>query len=145
MGITLKNRLIIPWYVFGLFLIIIGSLIIITGCEQDDDLVAITSFVTIEPSITATGFETGGRLAANREIEFLEYGVVYSTSENPTTENDIIAPGTDLIVSDTRNRFSAEFKSHLTLLTPGTTYYIKAFASTRSGTAYGNQISFTVN
>ena len=124
---------------------IIGSLVFITGCEQDDDLVAITSFVTIEPSITATGFETGGRLAANREIEFLEYGVVYSTSENPTTENDIIAPGADLIVSDTRNRFSAEFKSHLTLLTPGTKYYIKAFVSTRSGTAYGNQISFTVN
>ena len=116
-----------------------------TGCEQEDDLVAITSFVTIEPFITTTGFETGGRLAANRKIEFLEYGVVYSTSVNPTTENDIISPGTDLIVSDNRNRFSAEFKSPLTLLNPGTTYYIKAFASTRSGTAYGNQISFTVN
>ncbi len=145
MGITLKNRLIMPWHGLGLFLMIIGSLIIITGCEQDDDLVAITSFVTIEPSITATGFETGGRLAANREIEFLEYGVVYSTSENPTTENDIIVPGTDLVVSDTRNRFSAEFKSHLPRLSPGTTYYNKAFVSTRSGTAYGNQISFTVN
>jgi PBP1b-binding outer membrane lipoprotein LpoB len=125
--------------------LILGSLIIMTGCEQEDDLVAITSFVTIEPSITATGFETGGRLAANRKIEFLEYGVVYSTSVNPTTENDIISPGTDLIVSDNRNRFSAEFKSPLTLLNPGTTYYIKAFVSTRSGTAYGNQISFTVN
>ena len=141
----MKNRLIMPWHGFGIFLCIIGSLIIITGCEHDDDLVAITSFVTIEPSLTATGFETGGRLAANREIEFLEYGVVYSTSEDPTTEIDGIAPGTDLIVSDTRNRFSAEFKSQLTLLSPGTTYYIKAFASTRSGTAYGNQISFTVN
>ena len=141
----MKNRLIIPWHGFGFFLMTIGSLIIITGCEQDDDLVAITSFITIEPSITATGFETGGRLAANREIEFLEYGVVYSTSENPTTENDIIAPGADLIVTDTRNRFSAEFKSHLTLLNPGAKYYIKAFVSTRSGTAYGSQISFTVN
>jgi hypothetical protein len=134
MEIILKNRLLMAWHLFRLSLVILGSLIIMTGCEQEDDLVAITSFVTIEPSITITGFETGGRLAANRKIEFLEYGVVYSTSVNPTTENDIISPGTDLIVSDNRNRFSAEF-----------TYYIKAFASTRSGTAYGNQISFTVN
>ncbi len=134
-----------PGHGFGIILMIIGSLVFISGCEQDDDLVAITSFLTIEPSITATGLETGGRLTANREIELLEYGVVYSTSENPTTENDNIVPGTDLIVSDTRNRFSAEFKSHLPRLNPGTTYYIKAFISTRSGTAYGNQISFTVN
>ncbi len=145
MEIILKNRLLMAWHLFRLFFIISGSVIILTGCEHDDDLVAITSFVTIEPSITTTGFETGGRLAANRKIEFLEYGVVYSTSVNPTTENDIISPGTDLIVSDNRNRFSAEFKSPLTLLNPGTTYYIKAFVSTRSGTAYGNQISFTVN
>ncbi len=110
MGKTLKNRLIIPWHVFRLFFIISGSVIILTGCEHDDDLVAITSFVTIEPSITATGFETGGRLAANREIELLEYGVVYSTTVNPTTENDIISPGTDLIVSDNRNRFSQNSK-----------------------------------
>ena len=145
MGKILKNRSIISWHFFSLFFIISGSVIFLTGCEHDDDLVAITSFVTIEPSITATGFETGGRLTANREIEFLEYGVVYSTSVNPTTENDIISPGTDLVITDNRNRFSAEFKSPLTLLNPGTTYYIRAFVSTKSGTAYGNQISFTAN
>ncbi len=145
MGGIFKYRSIKSWYFFSLAYIISSTVIFLTGCEHDDELVAITSFETIEPSLTADGFETGGRLNANREIDLLEYGVVYSTTLNPNIEDDIISPGTDLVFNDNQNRFSAEFKSRLTLLNPGTTYYIRAFATTRSGTAYGNQISFTVN
>lgn len=118
-------------------------LILLSGCEKDD-LVAIRSIDTIEPVITGTTVVTGGIMTANKEIELVEYGIAYNTSANPVTE-DNISPGTDLEVFEDPSRYTAEFKSQISLLSPGTTYYIRAFVTTRTGTAYGNQISFTVN
>ncbi len=115
----------------------------LSGCEKDD-LVAIRSLDTIEPEVISTTALTGGIVVANRELELVEYGVCYNTTANPTTE-DNVAPGTDLEEIIDGNRYSAEFKSTISLLTPGTTYYIRAFVTTRSGTAYGNQITFTTN
>jgi len=126
---------------------IVGAVItfslFLPGCEKDD-LVAIRSLDTIEPEVTATTAITGGRVVANREIELVEYGVCYNTTANPTIE-DNIAPGTGLQEFIEGNRYSAEFQSTISLLTPGTIYYIRAYVTTRSGTAYGNQISFTTN
>ncbi len=140
MRIVLKKRIsLIPALIAA---IIIVSLFL-SGCEKDD-LVAIRSLDTIEPEVIATTALTGGIVVANREIELVEYGVCYNTTANPTTE-DNVAPGTDLQEFIEGNRYSAEFKSTISLLTPGTTYYIRAYVTTRSGTAYGNQISFTTN
>lgn len=119
------------------------SLLLLTGCEKDD-LVAIRSIDTVEPVITGTTVVTGGVMTANKEIELVEYGIAYNTSSNPVTE-DNISPGTDLSVFEDPSKYTAEFKSQITLLSPGTTYYIRAFVTTRTGTAYGNQISFTIN
>ena len=35
------------------------------------------------------------------------------------------------------------FTSNLTSLEPGTTYYVRAYATNSVGTAYGNELSFT--
>ncbi|MFO7922617.1 MAG: hypothetical protein R6U58_02885 [Bacteroidales bacterium] len=115
--------------------------VLFTGCEKND-LVAITSLVTIEPSFRGTVVVSGGRLTANKEIELLDYGVCYSTRDNPSIE-DNVAPGQDLELSMEQSRFSAEYSSQLSPLSSGTTYYLKAFITTKSGTAYGNQLTYT--
>jgi hypothetical protein len=129
---------------FFLSVVVFATLVIpvvFTGCEKDD-LVAITSLVTIEPTFRGTVVLSGGRLTANKEIELLDYGVCYSTRDNPSIE-DNVAPGQDLEISLEQSRFYAEYSSQLSPLSSGTTYYLKAFITTKSGTAYGNQLTFT--
>jgi hypothetical protein len=126
-------------------LIAVCLLPIIGSCEKSDDLVAIVSFDTIEPVVTITGIETGGNVTANRNIDITEYGVVYNTAGNPTIEGDAVSPGIDLSVTEVGSRYLIEFDSRITVLSPGATYYIKAYISTRTGTAYGNQVSYKVN
>ncbi len=116
---------------------------VMAGCEKDD-LVAIRSIDTVEPVIVWRTAETGGKFVANRKIDLVEFGVCYNTSPNPTVE-DNVAPGTGLEEIIEASRYEAEFKSTISLLLPGTTYYIRAYVTTGSGTAYGNQLTFTTN
>jgi uncharacterized protein (TIGR02145 family) len=62
-------------------------------------------------------------------------GIVYSTTENPTTLNDKILSGTGI----------GEFSITVTGLTQKTTYFVRAFATNEVGTAYSNQIKLTTN
>ena len=113
------------------------------GCERDDDLVAIVSFEITEPVLTEEGIEVGANLVANREIGLENYGIVYNTSLQPDI-NDNTVPGHDLETSWILDSYSVEFKSLITGLSSGTTYYFRAFITTRTGTAYSqNQIDFT--
>ncbi|TVR73246.1 MAG: hypothetical protein EA408_05240 [Marinilabiliales bacterium] len=125
------------------FLALAAFLFVMAGCEKDD-LVAIRSLDTVEPVIVWRTAETGGVIVANRKLDLVEFGVCYNTTPNPTVE-DNIAPGTGLEEIIEASRYEAEFKSTITLLMPGTTYYIRAYVTTGSGTAYGNQLTFTTN
>src|SRR4030043_1959421 len=62
-------------------------------------------------------------------------GVCWSTSENPTLSSDHTTNGSG----------SGIFISNLGGLTPGITYYVRAYATNSQGTAYGNQVSFTAS
>jgi uncharacterized protein (TIGR02145 family) len=72
--------------------------------------------------------DSGGKTVTQR-------GIVYSTTENPTTLNDKILSGTGI----------GEFSITITGLTQKTTYFVRAFASNEVGTAYSNQIKLTTN
>ncbi len=126
-------------------LCLFSVLILLAGsCERDDELVAIVSFETFQPFQTDLGYRTGGRIVANREITINEYGVCFSTVPDPTIA-DLIAPGTDLETEWVLGSYSIEFNSLITppQLVAGTTYYIRAFLTTRTGTAYGKEVEFT--
>jgi len=58
-------------------------------------------------------------------------GVCWSTSPNPTIENDKTVEGTGI----------GSFKSSITGLLPGMIYYFRAYATNSIGTSYGNELT----
>ena len=62
-----------------------------------------------------------------------ECGVVYSASQNPTLEDSVVMYGETI----------GEFTCSLTGLQPGIIYYVRAYATGKKGTAYGEELSFT--
>ncbi|MHB9142711.1 MAG: fibrobacter succinogenes major paralogous domain-containing protein, partial [Paludibacter sp.] len=60
-------------------------------------------------------------------------GVCWNTTGNPTTSNFKTIDGSG----------NGTFTSSITGLTVNTTYYVRAYATNSTGTAYGSQLSFT--
>lgn len=83
--------------------------------------------------ITGNSATGGGNVTVQGGAEVTARGVCYSTSENPTIENDTTknAQGTGVFVSS------------LSGLKGNTTYYVRAYATNSAGTGYGPQVSFT--
>lgn len=83
-------------------------------------------------TITASSAYSGGNISSEGDSNVTLRGVCYSTSQNPTIINNKTNDGSG----------TGSFTSSLTGLTCGTTYYVRAYATNSSGTAYGNQVSF---
>jgi uncharacterized protein (TIGR02145 family) len=97
---------------------------------------AIPSVTTTEvSSITANNAITGGNITNDGGLTVTARGVAWSKSEMPTitTNEGITADGTGI----------GQFISHLTSLTPKTSYYVRAYATNSLGTSYGEQIIFS--
>ena len=84
-------------------------------------------------AITDNSAMSGGVVADDGGGEILSKGVVWSRSQNPTVENSF---KTD------EGSGTGSFTSYLTALTPGRTYYVRAYAANAVGTAYGVQQEF---
>jgi uncharacterized protein len=84
-------------------------------------------------SSTETSALTGGNITNDGGSNVTVRGVCWSTSPNPTTENNSTNDGTG----------TGNFTSMMSSLEANTTYYVKAFATNSEGTAYGNQRTFT--
>jgi uncharacterized protein (TIGR02145 family) len=84
-------------------------------------------------AITLTTASSGGTITSDGGVEVTVKGVCYATTVNPT-----IAGGRTIDGSGTE-----AFTSALTNLTPGTKYYVRAYATNSIGTGYGNELSFT--
>ncbi len=88
---------------------------------------------TNHSSLLTTSAISGGTITADGGTAVIARGVVWSTAASPTTANSKTVDGTGI----------GSFTSSITGLTAGTTYYVRAYATNSSGTAYGNQITFT--
>ena len=89
-----------------------------------------TTAITAILSTSATG---GGNITNNGGATVTASGICYATTSGPTTASTKIT-GTTAIGS---------FISNLTGLAPGTTYYVKAYATNSLGTGYGSEVNFT--
>ena len=85
-------------------------------------------------NITQTTATSGGTVTSDGGATVTARGVCWNTSSNPTTANSHTTDGSG----------TGTFVSNLTGLTPLTLYYVRAYATNSVGTAYGNELSFTI-
>ncbi len=92
--------------------------------------IVLTSSISNISNTSAIG---GGNVTAQGISPIIQRGVCWSTSQNPTIADNITNNGNG----------TGSFSSQITDLNFGTTYYVRAYATNATGTAYGAQINFT--
>jgi uncharacterized protein (TIGR02145 family) len=97
-----------------------------------DSPIAPTLSTTVISAIAPTTATSGGNITSDGGSTVTVRGVCWGTAPNPTTANSKTTDGTGV----------GSFASSLTGLTENTTYYVRAYATNSSGTAYGNEITF---
>ncbi|WP_396217293.1 FISUMP domain-containing protein [Flavobacterium sp.] len=86
-------------------------------------------------SITSTTASGLGTITNNGGGTITVSGIVWGTTTNPTLTTNIGSTSDGTLIGF--------FISNLTGLIPGTTYYVRSYATNSAGTGYGNQITFS--
>ncbi len=109
---------------------------------NDIKITGTTTGVTADPpmitsanlSYLSTTFVTcGGTIPSDGGAPVTERGVVWNTTGSATIDDDKTSDGTG----------SGTFVSYVSGLTPGTDYYLRAYATNKAGTNYGEERIFT--
>jgi len=107
-----------------------GNQISFTAGQQITSPVVTTADVS---SISDTTGQSGGNITSDGGSPVTARGVCWSTDQNPTVSDSTTSDGSG----------TGSYTSNITGLSPGTTYYVRAYAINDAGTAYGNQVNFT--
>ena len=109
-----------------------GSDVIVSGTVET--LADSPTVSTATPtSITTNSATLGGNVTDDGGAAVTERGVVYSTDPDPDTGDNVVQIGSG----------TGSFSQNITGLSPGTTYYVRAYATNSEDTAFGTQQSFT--
>ncbi|AXP82035.1 Pectate trisaccharide-lyase precursor [Mariniflexile rhizosphaerae] len=112
-----------------------------SGSDAEVDNISVNVFPSgTVPTLTTTAVSnimknsasTGGDITDSGDKTLVERGVCWSTITTPIIADNKIISGNGL----------GSFVSELTNLPAGTTIYVRAYATSRAGTAYGNLITF---
>lgn len=111
---------------------VILFLIFLNSCRKDKPIppTLTTSAVT---EISYTTAISGGEVTDAGNTSLISRGVCWATTANPAISDS----------KTSESGGSGAFTSNITQLTPGTLYYVRAYAINSAGTGYGNQASFT--
>lgn len=114
------------------------TFLIFMGCKKDASPEAETepktSVITSEVTeITSWSAKSGGIASDSPEEPVLTRGVCWNTSPDPTVANSKIESGSG----------NGNFSSVIFGLEAGKTYYVRAFATSKTGTVYGSQLTFS--
>lgn len=112
------------------YALILPGIFFLSGCQKHDVPFVGTLGVDDQTNVSAT---IGGNVTSDGGAPVSDRGVYWGNSSKP--END----GTKLQIGSGIGIFSKS----LTGLTPGTKYYIRAFAINSEGISYGEVINFT--
>ena len=93
-----------------------------------------TLSTTALTNTTTTTTTSGGNITNDGGATITARGVCWSTSQSPTIANDK--------TTESGSFGSGSFTASITGLTRGTRYYLRAYATNSSGTAYGAQVTF---
>ena len=105
-----------------------GEQIIIT--TLDGMPVVVTDSIT---SIAATGFTAYGNVVSDCDIPVTARGFCYATTQYPTIEDAYTTIGKGI----------GKYQGNIKNLAISTTYYVRAYATNATGTAYSEQIKIT--
>jgi len=95
-------------------------------------LVLPTVTTAVVTDISATTAVGGGNVTNDGGAEVTERGVCWSTSPDPTMDDSHASNGAGM----------GSYTCMMTGLTPGTTYYVRAYAINANGLSYGEQTEF---
>ena len=112
-------------------LITIAALLIFANSCKKEELKVPVMTTTAATAITSTTATSGGNVTSNGGATITARGVCWSTTQNPTISDSKTSNATG----------TGTFVSNITGLLPGTTYYIRAYATNSVGTGYGNQVT----
>ncbi len=107
------------------------SVCFLMGCKKDARPPEVTTAALTE--ITANSAMCGGEITSEGSAKVLESGLCWSTDHPPT-------------ISDARTKDGPEsgpFSAKLVGLSSPATYYVRAYATNRHGTGYGETRTFT--
>lgn len=86
-------------------------------------------------AITRSTAVSGGAITEDGGGDITARGVCWSKTQSPTVADSKTIDGTG----------KGNFVSNITGLEPATIYYVRAYATNKAGTAYGNAVSFTTD
>jgi hypothetical protein len=99
------------------------------------DVIPVSALTTSTvASITNVSATSGGNITDASGDAVIARGIVWSTTSSPTV---------DLSTKTINGAGTGTFTSSITGLSPGTLYYVRAYATNSNGTDYGSQLSFT--
>ncbi|HUX96887.1 MAG TPA: hypothetical protein VMV47_14225 [Bacteroidales bacterium] len=123
------NILISSITIIGVFFLLTNS------CTKEDKPVAPSISTSAVSAITQTTASGGGDVTSDGGSPVTAHGICWNTSADPTISNNKTTDGSGI----------GTFTSSITGLTPGTTYYVRAYAINNVGTTYGDGKSFTTD
>jgi hypothetical protein len=119
-------------------IIISVSFLLSSGCSKNNDAesaspLRVPTVTTGEVTDISLGTATcGGNVTSQGSSAVTERGVCWSTTQQPTTAGSHSSDGTG----------TGDFSSIISGIDQTGTYYVRAYATNSSGTAYGHQVSF---
>lgn len=112
--------------------LLLFMLSIFDSCVQEETFAKAAVETSQVTSITEATATCGGIITAVGGSDVTTRGVCWSTSPNPTIDNDTTKDALGV----------SAFTSSIKGLTPGTTYYVRAYAVNNGGVAYGLNVIF---
>lgn len=106
---------------------------LINSCKKEKVITLPTVKTIVVTNVTATSAAVSGEIISDGGGSLSAQGVVWNTFTNPTIE----------LISKTSGELSSKkIESNITGLTNTTKYYVRAYATNASGTAYGTELTF---
>jgi len=114
--------------------VIVSLLLTMTlGCKKEVPKVVPSISTTTPTNITSSTADCGGVISADGGAPIASRGVCWSLNQSPTTSDNKTTDGKGI----------GSFTSSIIGLSPGSTYYVRAYATNSIGTAYGSQATIT--
>ena len=117
-----------------LAVLVLPALFLAQACQKDETPPQLPKVITAAAAnLTEISFQCGGDIKLEGSNAVTERGICWGLEPNPTIDGSKLAAG----------QGAGEFSLSIADLKSGTVYFFRAYATSASGTAYGDQRSVT--